>query len=262
MVETGFCTKCLHGRVASVRTCQRPECCPPTVLLFLHGWLRTQRRLEGAQGPRLAKAALHLFAQRNLSGDVQHLESVTFNYLCDDLASLEHVWDRSIMLAPNPFSTVTTSEASQKAEELPEAEPFGGEEVCAEVHSLRAPGVDGQPAFGISLLSLSPFLHHAYSCHVCGFETELNVQFVSHMSLHVDKEQWMFSICCTACDFVTMEEAEIKAHIGTKHTGDHSCQSISSIPAPPDCLPPAPAEASSSSRDTDIPSSEGRTSPR
>jgi hypothetical protein len=35
----------------------------------------------------------------------------------------------------------------------------------------------------------------------------------------VDKEQWMFSICCTACDFVTMEEAEIKTHIGTKHTG-------------------------------------------
>ncbi|XP_012884952.1 PREDICTED: zinc finger protein 827 [Dipodomys ordii] len=59
-----------------------------------------------------------------------------------------------------------------------------------------------------------------YSCHVCGFETELNVQFVSHMSLHVDKEQWMFSICCTACDFVTMEEADIKAHIGSKHTGE------------------------------------------
>ncbi|XP_044537635.1 zinc finger protein 827-like [Gracilinanus agilis] len=57
-----------------------------------------------------------------------------------------------------------------------------------------------------------------YSCHVCGFETELNVQFVSHMSLHVDKEQWMFSICCTSCDFVTMEEADIKAHISAKHT--------------------------------------------
>ncbi|MBN3297147.1 ZN827 protein, partial [Amia calva] len=38
-----------------------------------------------------------------------------------------------------------------------------------------------------------------YSCHVCGFETELNAQFVSHMSLHVDKEQWMFSICCSTC---------------------------------------------------------------
>lgn len=70
------------------------------------------------------------------------------------------------------------------------------------------------------LVSLSPPpLLPCFSCHVCGFETELNVQFVSHMSLHVDKEQWMFSICCTACDFVTMEEAEIKTHIGTKHTG-------------------------------------------
>lgn len=74
-----------------------------------------------------------------------------------------------------------------------------------------------------------------YSCHVCGFETELNVQFVSHMSLHVDKEQWMFSICCTACDFVTMEEAEIKAHIGTKHTGDHPPPS-----APPSLLASTP----------------------
>ena len=86
---------------------------------------------------------------------------------------------------------------------------------------------------------------------MCGFETELNVQFVSHMSLHVDKEQWMFSICCTACDFVTMEEAEIKAHIGTKHTGDHSCPSVSSIPRHPR-LPAPQAEAPSSSRDTDI----------
>ncbi|XP_026524567.1 zinc finger protein 827 isoform X1 [Notechis scutatus] len=60
-----------------------------------------------------------------------------------------------------------------------------------------------------------------YSCHVCGFETELNVQFVSHMSLHVDKEQWMFSICCTACDFVTMEEMEMKAHVANKHAGDN-----------------------------------------
>jgi len=60
----------------------------------------------------------------------------------------------------------------------------------------------------------------ACSCHVCGFETEMNVQFVSHMSLHVDKEQWMFSICCTACDFVTMEEADMKAHVNSKHTGD------------------------------------------
>lgn len=48
----------------------------------------------------------------------------------------------------------------------------------------------------------------------------------------------MFSICCTACDFVTMEEAEIKAHIGTKHTGDHHCRSFSP-PSPnlPACMP-------------------------
>lgn len=105
-----------------------------------------------------------------------------------------------------------------------------------------------------------------YSCHVCGFETELNVQFVSHMSLHVDKEQWMFSICCTACDFVTMEEAEIKAHIGTKHTGDHSCRSFSpfspspSARPPPECLPTWQKHPHHHATQT-FPSSEGRTSP-
>lgn len=62
---------------------------------------------------------------------------------------------------------------------------------------------------------------------MCGFETEMNVQFVSHMSLHVDKEQWMFSICCTACDFVTMEESEMKAHVTTKHAGNNNlCLSL------------------------------------
>lgn len=78
------------------------------------------------------------------------------------------------------------------------------------------------------------------SCHVCGFETELNVQFVSHMSLHVDKEQWMFSICCTASDFVTMEEAEIKAHIGTKHTGDRLPHPHPHVLALPSLLSPTP----------------------
>lgn len=70
------------------------------------------------------------------------------------------------------------------------------------------------------LMFLTLEFSSACSCHVCGFETEMNVQFVSHMSLHVDKEQWMFSICCTACDFVTMEEADMKAHVNNKHTGD------------------------------------------
>lgn len=57
------------------------------------------------------------------------------------------------------------------------------------------------------------------SCHVCDFQTELNAQFVSHMSLHVDKEQWMFSLCCSVCDYVCMEENDMKNHISTGHAG-------------------------------------------
>ncbi|XP_040590744.1 zinc finger protein 827 isoform X3 [Mesocricetus auratus] len=90
------------------------------------------------------------------------------------------------------------------------------------VHSVKLVSTDTEDIVSAVTSEGSDGKKHPYyySCHVCGFETELNVQFVSHMSLHVDKEQWMFSICCTACDFVTMEEAEIKNHIGTKHTGD------------------------------------------
>ncbi|XP_006887065.1 PREDICTED: zinc finger protein 827 isoform X2 [Elephantulus edwardii] len=90
------------------------------------------------------------------------------------------------------------------------------------VHSVKLVSTDTEDIVSAVTSEGSDGKKHPYyySCHVCGFETELNVQFVSHMSLHVDKEQWMFSICCTACDFVTMEEAEIKAHIGTKHTGE------------------------------------------
>ncbi|XP_006081809.2 zinc finger protein 827 isoform X1 [Myotis lucifugus] len=90
------------------------------------------------------------------------------------------------------------------------------------VHSVKLVSTDTEDIVSAVTSEGSDGRKHPYyySCHVCGFETELNVQFVSHMSLHVDKEQWMFSICCTACDFVTMEEAEIKAHIGTKHTGE------------------------------------------
>ncbi|MEJ1286156.1 zinc finger protein 827 [Cricetulus griseus] len=90
------------------------------------------------------------------------------------------------------------------------------------VHSVKLVSTDTEDIVSAVTSEGSDGKKHPYyySCHVCGFETELNVQFVSHMSLHVDKEQWMFSICCTACDFVTMEEAEIKNHIGSKHTGD------------------------------------------
>ncbi|XP_041051121.1 zinc finger protein 827 isoform X1 [Carcharodon carcharias] len=59
-----------------------------------------------------------------------------------------------------------------------------------------------------------------YSCHVCGFETEVNLQFVSHMSLHVDKEQWMFSLCCSTCNFSCMDETEMKTHVDAAHAGE------------------------------------------
>ncbi|TRY54790.1 hypothetical protein DNTS_001761 [Danionella cerebrum] len=66
-----------------------------------------------------------------------------------------------------------------------------------------------------------------YSCHVCGFQTELNAQFVSHMSLHVDKEQWMFSLCCNTCEYVAVDEAEMKAHISSGHSGLNSRSPLS-----------------------------------
>ncbi|KAM9770268.1 zinc finger protein 827 isoform 2-T2 [Menidia menidia] len=66
-----------------------------------------------------------------------------------------------------------------------------------------------------------------YSCHVCGFQTELNAQFVSHMSLHVDKEQWMFSLCCSVCDYVCMEENDMKSHISTGHAALNSRSPLS-----------------------------------
>ncbi|XP_037394376.1 zinc finger protein 827 isoform X1 [Pygocentrus nattereri] len=66
-----------------------------------------------------------------------------------------------------------------------------------------------------------------YSCRVCGFQTELNAQFVSHMSLHVDKEQWMFSLCCSSCEYVGVDEAEIKAHVNAEHAGLNSRSPLS-----------------------------------
>lgn len=66
-----------------------------------------------------------------------------------------------------------------------------------------------------------------YSCHVCDFQTELNAQFVSHMSLHVDKEQWMFSLCCSVCDYACMEETDMKNHISTGHAGLNSRSPLS-----------------------------------
>ncbi|XP_045062292.1 zinc finger protein 827 isoform X3 [Coregonus clupeaformis] len=66
-----------------------------------------------------------------------------------------------------------------------------------------------------------------YSCHACGFQTGLNAQFVSHMSLHVDKEQWMFSLCCSACDYVCVEESDMKTHVSQGHAGLNSRSPLS-----------------------------------
>ncbi|KAH0616018.1 hypothetical protein JD844_026767, partial [Phrynosoma platyrhinos] len=90
------------------------------------------------------------------------------------------------------------------------------------VHSVKLVSTDTEDIVSAVTSEGSDGKKHPYyySCHVCGFETEMNVQFVSHMSLHVDKEQWMFSICCTACDFVTMEESDMKVHVATKHAGE------------------------------------------
>ncbi|XP_044156376.1 zinc finger protein 827 isoform X2 [Bufo gargarizans] len=91
-----------------------------------------------------------------------------------------------------------------------------------------------------------------YSCHVCGFETELNVQFVSHMSLHVDKEQWMYSICCSACDFVTMEEVDMRTHVSAKHSGDERKTPSESI-SPSSSSLSALSDSANSKEDSDTP---------
>lgn len=94
-------------------------------------------------------------------------------------------------------------------------------------------------------------LSSACSCHVCGFETEMNVQFVSHMSLHVDKEQWMFSICCTACDFVTMEEADMKAHVNNNHAAEER-KTPSESNSPSSSSLSALSDSANSKEDADI----------
>ncbi|XP_018408485.1 PREDICTED: zinc finger protein 827 [Nanorana parkeri] len=91
-----------------------------------------------------------------------------------------------------------------------------------------------------------------YSCHVCGFETELNVQFVSHMSLHVDKQQWMYSICCSVCDFVTMEESDMRTHISTKHSSDERKTPSESI-SPSSSSLSALSDSANSKDDSDTP---------
>ncbi|XP_069487333.1 zinc finger protein 827 isoform X2 [Ambystoma mexicanum] len=102
------------------------------------------------------------------------------------------------------------------------------------VHSVKLASTDAEDIVSAVISDPGDGKKHSYfySCHVCGFETELNVQFVSHMSLHVDKEQWMFSICCCSCDFITMEESDMRTHVTNKHSGeDRKTPSTSNSPS-------------------------------
>eukprot|EP00076_Gallus_gallus_P040145 XP_025005683.1 zinc finger protein 827 isoform X4 [Gallus gallus] len=121
------------------------------------------------------------------------------------------------------------------------------------VHSVKLVSTDTEDIVSAVTSEGSDGKKHPYyySCHVCGFETEMNVQFVSHMSLHVDKEQWMFSICCTACDFVTMEEADMKAHVNSKHTAEER-KTPSDSNSPSSSSLSALSDSANSKEDADI----------
>ncbi|XP_066429770.1 zinc finger protein 827 isoform X1 [Eleutherodactylus coqui] len=122
------------------------------------------------------------------------------------------------------------------------------------VHAVKLVSTDAEDIVSavISDTSEKKKNQYYYSCHVCGFETELNVQFVSHMSLHVDKEQWMYSICCSACDFVTMEEVDMRTHISTKHSGDERKTPSESI-SPSSSSLSALSDSANSKEDLDTP---------
>ncbi|XP_066488732.1 zinc finger protein 827 isoform X2 [Tiliqua scincoides] len=129
------------------------------------------------------------------------------------------------------------------------------------VHSVKLVSTDTEDIVSAVTSEGSDGKKHPYyySCHVCGFETEMNVQFVSHMSLHVDKEQWMFSICCTACEFVTMEESEMKSHVTTKHAGEER-KTPSDSNSPSSSSLSALSDSVNSKEDTEIsPKSKGST---
>ncbi|XP_051939565.1 zinc finger protein 827 isoform X2 [Hippocampus zosterae] len=99
------------------------------------------------------------------------------------------------------------------------------------IHSVKLVNTDAEQI--VSAVATAPDgaerknCAYYYSCHVCGFQTELNAQFVGHMSLHVDREQWMFSLCCSVCDFVCMEEGDMKSHISSGHAGLNSRSPLS-----------------------------------
>ncbi|KAJ8281117.1 hypothetical protein GJAV_G00063730 [Gymnothorax javanicus] len=75
-----------------------------------------------------------------------------------------------------------------------------------------------------------------YSCLMCGFQTEQKAHFVSHMSLHMDREQWVFSLCCAACDFVCGDEVEMKVHVDAGHAGLNPRSPLSETKSPSSSL--------------------------
>ncbi|TNM93750.1 hypothetical protein fugu_001926 [Takifugu bimaculatus] len=52
-----------------------------------------------------------------------------------------------------------------------------------------------------------------YRCHVCGFETDGRGLFQGHMTEHRQWERDSFSLHCCACDHLTNQEAEMRAHV-------------------------------------------------
>ncbi|XP_041078849.1 zinc finger protein 827-like isoform X4 [Polyodon spathula] len=106
------------------------------------------------------------------------------------------------------------------------------------IHSVKLVSTDAEEIVSAVTTESSDRKNYPYfyCCHVCGFETELNAQFVSHMSLHVDKEQWMFSICCGTCDFICNEEGEMKVHVNAGHEGHNSKSPFSETKSPSSSL--------------------------
>ncbi|XP_041841124.1 zinc finger protein 561-like [Melanotaenia boesemani] len=59
-----------------------------------------------------------------------------------------------------------------------------------------------------------------FRCHVCGFETEGQALFQSHMTEHRQWEHNSFTLHCCMCDLSTNQEAEMRAHMDTHIQGD------------------------------------------
>lgn len=68
----------------------------------------------------------------------------------------------------------------------------------------------------MSLCSKTSLCYHrarTSRCHVCGFETDGRGLFQGHMTEHRQWERDSFSLHCCACDHLTNQEAEMRAHV-------------------------------------------------